>query len=202
MNRDQFTLFLRRLREPLPTNLLEQFECLAGLEEDARELHSTQHTDEIKTFFERHTLCLEHREHPVGMTYFPVCLGQRAEIHSLRVTKSSTEKDLFINFQHDERNYAIQLLNSIRTAYKYTGMLQIRCSSKKWEQTSFSLAFVLAVRSFYEEEVIPDHFVITGVLNSNLEREPVGSLEAKQQYIENIDPTKQIAKNVESNNQS
>lgn len=188
MNRDRFRQFLRRIRAPLPTDDFELFGVLAELEEDAKALHSTQHTDEIKILFKKHNLRLENQKHPVGMTYFPVCLGQRAEIHSFKVTKGSAGQDLFIGFPNIEQEHAKALLSSIRAVYKYTGALQIRCSSAKWEQSSFSLAFILAVRSFYEERVIPAHFVITGVVNSNLERELVGSLEPKQKYIEETRP--------------
>lgn len=188
MNRDQFTEFLRLMRTPLPTNSFERFKVLAEIEEKAKILHSTQQTDEIRTFFAHHNLLLEQYRHPVGVTYFPVCLGQMSQIHSFTVTQSTTTEDRFLSFPSNEREHAKILLKAIREQYNHVDALQIRCSSKKWEDKSFSLAFALAVRSFYEEQVIPEYFVITGVLNSQLKREPVGSLEQKQRYIEKTRP--------------
>ncbi|MAA78489.1 MAG: hypothetical protein CL916_04455, partial [Deltaproteobacteria bacterium] len=66
--------------------------------------------------------------------------------------------------------------------------LKISCSSEQWGQNSFSLAFVLAVRSFYQKKVIPGDKVITGVLTSNLECVPLKKFDTKQKYIESTRP--------------
>lgn len=190
MNHREFTAFLRKIRQERPVDRTQRRRWLRRIESTSAQLHSTQRTYEIEQFFHKYDLRPQWtNRHTFGVTSFPAYLGQEmGNIITISVTKSSNGEDDFLKFPTNEREHAKLLLNSVRERYGYTGSLKISCSSEQWEQNSFSLAFVLAVRSFYQQKVIPDDKVITGVLTSNLECVPLKKFDTKQKYIESTRP--------------